>query len=90
MPHQPEAFTFQKCQFGKSKPVLHSFQAGWFHLWILLHYHEASDSVFCFLCAKAIKEKKISPGNADAGFVSNRKYDAKQKQPVAVKKGAAK
>ena len=53
---------------------------------------------FVFLCVKAIKEKKISPGNANAGFVSNRKYDAKQKQPVAakqkqpvaVKKGAAK
>ena len=48
VPHQPKAFTFPKRQFGKSKMVLRSFQAGWFHSWNRLHYHEATDSVFCF------------------------------------------
>ena len=69
MPHQPRVFTFPKRQFGKPKSVLCSFQAGWFYSWNWLHYHKATDSVFCFLCAKAIREKKISPRNADAAFV---------------------
>ena len=29
-PHQPRIFSFPKHQFGKSKPLLCSFQAGWF------------------------------------------------------------
>ena len=47
-PHQPRTFSFPKRQFGKSKPVLRSFQAGWFGSWSWLHYHEATDSAFCF------------------------------------------
>lgn len=67
MPHQPP---FPNCQFGKSKPVLRSFQAGWFGFWSWPHYHEATDSAFCFLCTKAIREK-MSSGNANVAFVSD-------------------
>ena len=70
-PHQPRTFSFPKRQFGKSKPALRSFQASWFGSWSWLHYHEATDSAFCFLCAKAIREKKMSSGNADVAFVSD-------------------
>ena len=75
MPHQPRSFSFPKRQFGKSKPVLRSFQAGWFGSWSWLHYHEATDSAFCFLCAKAIRENKMSSGNANVAFVSDCDYD---------------
>ena len=75
MPHQPTTFAFPKRQFEKSKLVMRSFQAGWFRSWTWLHYHEATDSAFCFLCAKAIREKKMSSGNADTAFVNNRDRD---------------
>ena len=68
-PHQPETFSFPKRDFGKRK---RSFQGSWFRSWSLLHYSEASDSVLCHLCCKAVKEKHITvkPGATDAAFVS--------------------
>ena len=42
----------------------------WFHSWSWLHYDENNDTALCFLCCKAVREKKIKPGNADTAFVS--------------------
>ena len=63
-PHQPASFTFPQRQFGKKTVVLRSFQSSWFH------YNEATDSVVCFLCAKAHREQKLNSKNADTAFVS--------------------
>ena len=53
-PHQPALFSFPKCQFGKKTVAFCSFQPSWFRMWSCLHYNEATDSVTCFLCAKAV------------------------------------
>ena len=74
-PHQP-TFSFPKYQFGKFNPVVCSFQVGWFHSWTWLHYHEATDSPLnLFLCVRAIREKKISSGNANTAFISKFDFD---------------
>jgi len=69
-PHQPKFFPFPKRNFGQSKVALRSFQPTWFRSWSWLHYHEVTDTAFCFLCAKAVREKKISSGNTEPTFVS--------------------
>ena len=30
-----------------------------------MHYDETTDAVLCHLCTKAVREKKMKPGNAD-------------------------
>ena len=69
-PHQPASFTFPQRQFGKKTVVLRSFQSSWFRSWSWLHYNEATDSIVCFLCAKAHREQKLNSKNADTAFVS--------------------
>ena len=70
-PHQPgPSFSFPKRSFGKTKVVQRSFQASWFRSWTWIHYEEATDTALCYLCSKAIKQKKINPGNVEAAFVS--------------------
>ena len=67
-PHQPkETFSFPKRQFGKTKVVKRACQASWFRSWSWLHYDETKDAVLCYLCWKAIYEKKITvrPGSSD-------------------------
>ena len=49
-------------------------QAGWFHSWTWLHYHEATDSAFLFYMCKG-NQREMSSGNADTAFVSNRDRD---------------
>ena len=70
-PHQPASFSFPERQFGKKTVSFHSFQSSWFRSWSWLHYNEATDSVTCFLCTKAVKEKKMNRATADAAFVSD-------------------
>jgi len=70
-PHQPTSFCFPKCKFGKKAETFHSFQPSWFCSWSWLHYNEATDSVVCFLCAKAVREQKMNPKVADVAFVSD-------------------
>ena len=71
-PHQPGvSFSFPKWEIGKTKPVYHSCQESWFHSWSWLYDKEAEDTVLCFLCSKAVRQKKMKPGNADAAFVSS-------------------
>jgi len=58
-PNQPSGFSFPKRKFGTTKVVERSFQGGWFKSWPWLHYVEERDIVFCHVCVKALKEKKI-------------------------------
>ena len=67
MPHQPATFALPKSQFGKSKLV--GFTHGLDYIIMRLPIVP-----FCFICAKAIREK-MSSGNADTAFVSNRDRD---------------
>ena len=46
------------------------FQLSWFASWTWLHYDETTDVVLCHLCTKAVREKKMKPGNADVAFES--------------------
>ena len=63
-PHQPLSFPFPKRPFGKKNVVYRSFQPSWFASWTWLHYDETTDAVLCHLCTKAVREKKMKPGNA--------------------------
>ena len=68
-PHQPRNFAFPK---RKKKPVMRSFRENWFQSWPWLHYQEEMDVVFCHVCVRALKEKKMKAHCCDAAFVSNR------------------
>ncbi len=57
--NQPHDFSFPKRQFGKSKIVYRAFQSQWFNKWKWLHYDEANDAAFCYLCMSAVKKHKI-------------------------------
>ena len=70
-PHQPSRFVFPKREFGRQRRVNRSFQATWFQRWNWLHYDECQDIVFCYLCVKAYREKKLSSGLIDLSFISN-------------------
>ena len=68
--HQPHGFSFPKRKFGNKNPVERAFQPTWFSKWPWLHYNEKTDSAFCFMCTKAMKEKKIRKvGNIDSSFI---------------------
>ena len=56
---QPTHTSFPRRQFGVSAPVNRSFQAAWFNCSKWLHYDVGQDSAYCFVCCKAVKEKKV-------------------------------
>lgn len=72
LPHQPQdGFPFPKRKFGHKNPVERSFQHNWFSKWSWLHYNAKNDSAFCFVCTKAMKEKKIRSINVDSTYISS-------------------
>ena len=52
-PHQPVNFNFPERSFGQKKHEHCSFQGKWFSKWHWLHYDEAKDAIFCFICVHA-------------------------------------
>lgn len=56
---QPTHIAFPRRQFGVSAPVNRSFQAAWFNRFKWLHYDVGQDSAYCFVCCKAVKERKV-------------------------------
>lgn len=46
------------------------FQHSYFCLWSGLHYIEATDSVTCFFCAKAVRKHKVNLKSTDTAFVN--------------------
>ena len=53
-----------------AKPVNRLFQASWFNRFHWLHYDTVLDSAFCFVCCKAIKQKKVLiTGVAENAFI---------------------
>ena len=56
---QPTHISFPRRQFGISAPVNRSFQAAWFNRFKWLHYDVGQDSAYCFVCCKAVKERKV-------------------------------
>ena len=69
-PHQPRSFNYPTRTFGKKNPVKRAFRGAWFERWSWLHYDEASDMAFCFLCRKAETEGKLKAANKDLSFIS--------------------
>ena len=53
---QPTHITFPRRQLGISAPVNRSFQAARFK-W--LHYDAGQDAAYCFVCCRAVKERKV-------------------------------
>ena len=74
-PHQPLQFSFPKRSFGKKVVVQRSCQATWFSTWKWLHYQESEDSLLCYFCLKATREKRVvvtsNLGSCDQAFVSS-------------------
>ena len=58
MPDQPRTMVFPRRQFGVSNPVNRCFQAAWFDRFKWIHYDSGQDCAFCFVCCKAVKDKK--------------------------------
>ena len=58
-PFQPQHYSFHPRSFGKAQPENSFFQASWFHPFSWIHYDATDDSAFCFVCCKAVKEKKM-------------------------------
>ena len=56
---QPTHIALPRREFGISAPVRRSFQATWFNRFKWLHYDVGQDSAFCFVCCKAVKERKV-------------------------------
>ena len=71
-PNQPFSFKFPKKTFGQTKAVQLSFQPQWFKSWTWLHYDEARDFCFCYICIQTHNEKNISSGYIDHCFISRR------------------
>ena len=58
-PHQSAKFSFQKRTFGTKPVVVKSFQPQWFQKWSWIHYDEARDIAFCFICVKTVRSKTL-------------------------------
>ena len=59
-PHQPDrSFEFPKRDFSGRK---RNFQHEWFTKFSWLHYDEAQDKAYCFICVKSMKEN-LCPKN---------------------------
>ncbi|XP_042208920.1 zinc finger MYM-type protein 1-like isoform X2 [Homarus americanus] len=58
-PHQPRSTNFPKRVIGINR-VARGFQASWFDRWPWIHYDEAGDKAFCFVCIKACTQNLIS------------------------------
>ena len=74
--HQPATFSFPKCQFSKSKLVVHSFQASLFRSlsctdrYIIIRSQMVIVPFAWYVCAMASSEK-MSSGNTDTAFVNS-------------------
>ena len=69
-PYQPHHLLLPLRKFGKSSPVYRAFQVSWFNRFSWIHYDVPRDAVFCFVCCKATKEKKLKVnGLTEATFL---------------------
>ena len=67
---QPTHLTFTRTQFGVRAPVNRSFQAAWFNYFKWIHHDFGQDSVYCFVCCKAVKERKADvSAHAEENFL---------------------
>ena len=58
-PFQPTHICFPSRVFRKSSRVSRSFQASWFNAFKWLHYDLGRDAAFCFMCSKALRDRKL-------------------------------
>ena len=57
--------------FGRTQTIKRPCQSTWFSKWKWLHYCEKEDIVFCHLCIRALKHKKIVHKRGDPAFIYN-------------------
>ena len=70
-PNQPSGFKFPLREFGKTLVVKRSFQGNWFDRWVWLHYDEAKDLAFCYICVLAYKNDKLQSSHClERTFIS--------------------
>ena len=70
-PNQPRTgVTFPKVAFGKSSVVLRSFQPSWFDQWKWLHWNQATECAYCYVCISAFKQGKLRSSSAEHAFIS--------------------
>ena len=67
--HADESFDFSKKQFGKANAKMRGCTTSYFTTWPWLTYHVEKDVVFCHLCIRALKSKKMNVKRADPSFV---------------------
>ena len=71
-PFQPTHISFPPKEFGKSSPVRRTFQASWFNRYKWLHYDLGQDTAYCFICCKAVKERKVQLSfKTEKSFLAN-------------------
>ena len=58
-PNQPTKFNFPKSVFGAKESVHRSFKPQWLEKWSWIHYKEAHNLAFCFICVKATHAKNL-------------------------------
>ena len=70
--NQPSSFTFPKRRFGEKRPVYRSFQSSLFKKWPWIHYDQANDKPFCFVCIKAsqVGNFKVCASKGEDVFVT--------------------
>ena len=65
---QPNYDKFPQREFGKTNPVIRSFQDSLFTNRTSLHYDEANDLTFCMV---GYKDGKLNSNNLDKAFIIN-------------------
>ena len=65
--HPSVGFRFPKRAFGKQN---RQAKSEWFQKFKWLHYQPESDSVFCHVCVKAHKEKKLKSSKLKQSFIT--------------------
>ena len=71
-PHQPRSVPFPARKFGKESSVQRSFQASWFDKWQWLHYDITRDVALCFICCKAVKDRRVKVSKqAEGSFLTD-------------------
>ena len=58
-PHHLVSSHFPSHTFESAKKVDRNFQSSWCHCFSWIHYNNAQDLVFCFICCKDAKEGKL-------------------------------
>ena len=66
--HPDSSFRFPKRTYGKTTPKMRACQAEYFKTWPWLTYDVEKDVLFCHLCVKSLRAKKMAAKRADLSY----------------------